>query len=84
MTVGTQAAANGTQPSYLASETGVGGWFATHDHKKIGLMFAGWTSFAFLLGALFGLVPCDRPFNVHPNAHCDVSWLDQFRRTNTI
>ena len=41
--------------SYLAGKGGIGEWFTSRDHKKISLMFLGWTSFAFLLGAIFGL-----------------------------
>jgi len=41
--------------SYLAGKGGIGEWLTSRDHKKISLMFLGWTSFAFLLGAIFGL-----------------------------
>ncbi len=57
MTVGNQTTATGTQASYLATKGGMGEWFSTTDHKKIGLMFLGWTTAAFLLGAIFGLFP---------------------------
>lgn len=40
---------------YLAEEVGLAGWFTSTDHKKIALMFLGWTGFAFLLGLIFGL-----------------------------
>jgi len=40
---------------YLAGKGGLAEWLTTSDHKKISLMFLGWTGFAFLLGAVFGL-----------------------------
>lgn len=46
---------NAATESFLAGKGGFAEWFTTHDHKKIGLMFLGWTGFAFLVGALFGL-----------------------------
>ena len=57
MTVGTETTATDTQPNYLTGDGGVGAWFFTTDHKKIGMMFLGWTLFAFLLGAFYGLFP---------------------------
>ncbi len=57
MTVGTQTAATDMQPSYLTGKGGVGAWFTTTDHKKIGMMFLGWTLLAFLLGAVYALFP---------------------------
>ncbi|MEN8008447.1 MAG: cbb3-type cytochrome c oxidase subunit I, partial [Candidatus Krumholzibacteriota bacterium] len=46
---------NAATDSYLAGKGGLVEWFTSRDHKKISLMFLGWTSFAFLLGAIFGL-----------------------------
>ncbi|MCP4573599.1 MAG: hypothetical protein GY838_14670 [bacterium] len=57
MSVGTRTTAAETQPSYLADKRGLGEWFSTCDHKKIGLMFLGWTVFALLVGSLSGVFP---------------------------
>jgi cytochrome c oxidase subunit 1 len=46
---------NAATDSYLAGKGGIPEWFTSTDHKKISLMFLGWTGFAFLLGAIFGL-----------------------------
>jgi len=57
MTVGNQMTASGAQSSYLSTKSGVGEWFSSTDHKRIGMMFVGWTMAAFLLGGIFGLFP---------------------------
>jgi cytochrome c oxidase subunit 1 len=43
-------------PSYLAVESGVWSWVATHDHKRIGLMFLVATTLAMMLGGTFALL----------------------------
>lgn len=41
---------------YLEGPGGLGPWVRTRDHKRIGLMFIGWTTGALLLGCLFSLL----------------------------
>jgi len=38
---------------YLGEPSGVGAWFTSLDHKRIGMMFLGWTMGALLLGMIF-------------------------------
>ncbi len=38
---------------YLAGPTGPGAWFGTRDHKRVGMMYLGWTMGVLLLGLLF-------------------------------
>ena len=42
--------------TYLDGQQGLGAWFSAVDHKKIAMMFLGWTLGSFLLGAIFLLV----------------------------
>ncbi|MFH2051076.1 MAG: cbb3-type cytochrome c oxidase subunit I [bacterium] len=51
--------ANSALGGYLSAAV-PGGWFATRDHKRIGLMFAAWTTGALLLGLMFGILPMVR------------------------
>ncbi len=41
---------NGT--AYLGDGQGIGAWFSTFDHKKIAMMFLGWTMGMFLFGGI--------------------------------
>ena len=41
---------------YLGGTTGTGAWLGTRDHKKIAIMFLGWTLGVFLLGLLFAVI----------------------------
>ena len=52
----TSAAATGRTGSYLSGPGGLGAWVSSVDHKRIALMFLGWTMFALLLGTIFGIV----------------------------
>ena len=52
----TSAAATGISGSYLGAPGGFGAWISSVDHKRIALMFLGWTMGALLLGTIFGIV----------------------------
>jgi cytochrome c oxidase subunit 1 len=41
---------------YLGGTKGVGAWFTSLDHKRIGMMFLGWTLGALLLGIIFSII----------------------------
>ena len=41
---------------YLGESTGVGSWFSSLDHKRIAMMFLGWTMGAVLLGIMFSVI----------------------------
>ena len=41
---------------YLGGTPGLGAWFSSLDHKRIGLMFLAWTLGAVLLGTIFSIV----------------------------
>ncbi len=43
--------------SFLGAPDGVAEWFQTTDHKRISLMFLGWTAGAFLLMMIMAIVP---------------------------
>lgn len=51
---------DGTRPSaiwgYLSGPPGLTPWLRSRDHKRIGLMFIGWTTGALLLGCLFNVL----------------------------
>jgi len=47
----------GNQPSYLSAGRGLVSWITSGDHKRIGMMFLGWTLAACSLGAIMGLFP---------------------------
>lgn len=53
MNAASSAAGSTGHTSYLDGDQGVGAWFSSFDHRKIALMFLGWTLGAFLLGAIF-------------------------------
>ncbi|HTM12093.1 MAG TPA: cbb3-type cytochrome c oxidase subunit I [Bryobacteraceae bacterium] len=42
--------------NYLNETTGLWSWMSTVDHKRIGIMYLGAVSFAFLLGGIFALL----------------------------
>jgi cytochrome c oxidase subunit I len=42
--------------NYLNETTGLWSWLSTVDHKRIGIMYLGAVSFAFLLGGIFALL----------------------------
>src|SRR5690349_8536223 len=42
--------------NYLNEEQGLRSWLATHDHKRIGLMFLVLTSVALAIGGAFAMV----------------------------
>lgn len=52
MSNGAAASAGG----YLAGPAGTGAWFGTRDHKRVGLMYLGWSMGILLLGLLFQLL----------------------------
>lgn len=41
---------------YLGGPSGVGAWFTSLDHKRIGMMYLGWTMGALLLGMTFSII----------------------------
>ncbi len=52
MSNGAVASARG----YLAGPSGLGAWFSSRDHKRVGMMYLGWTMGVLLLGLLFQLL----------------------------
>ena len=42
--------------NYLKAKRGIGSWFVTLDHKRIGLMYLTMVSLAFLVGGVFALL----------------------------
>ena len=42
--------------NYLKAKRGIGSWFITLDHKRIGLMYLAMVSLAFLVGGVFALL----------------------------
>ncbi|MCB1184381.1 cbb3-type cytochrome c oxidase subunit I [bacterium] len=51
------SAAEQVRRSFLGGPHGSGAWFASTDHKRISLMFMGWTMGAFLLGMILAILP---------------------------
>ena len=52
----TTPAATGNPGGYLGGPGGFAAWFSSVDHKRIALMFLGWTMVALLMGAIFGIL----------------------------
>jgi cytochrome c oxidase subunit I len=48
--------------TYLQGDNAFGAWFKSRDHKRIGLMFLGWSLGALLLGAIFSFLLTMKPF----------------------
>ncbi len=42
--------------SYLGEPSGFNAWFTTRDHKRVGLMYLGWTLGVLLLGMMFEIL----------------------------
>jgi cytochrome c oxidase subunit 1 len=53
----TKSAAEQVRASFLGAPRGTGAWFTSTDHKRIALMFMGWTAGAFLLGMILSILP---------------------------
>lgn len=53
----TNSAPEALQRSFLGEPGGVAGWFQSTDHKRIALMFLGWTAGAFLLAMIMAVTP---------------------------
>ncbi len=52
MSSGTGALTTG----YLGGTTGLGAWLGTRDHKRIAILFLGWSMGVFLLGMLYAVI----------------------------
>ena len=53
----TQPAADAVSRSFLGGPGGIGDWYRSTDHKRISLMFMGWTAGAFLLALILSAMP---------------------------
>lgn len=53
----TPSAADALGRSFLGGPGGLGAWYQTKDHKRIALMFLGWTAGAFLVAMMQAILP---------------------------